>query len=270
MILAVTLNAAVDKTLVVRDFRLNGRHYADKVVAVPGGKGINVARVLTELGAPVKVLGFAAGHGGRFIEDGLAQEGIPSELVPVPGESRMCLTVVDEAGHSHTEVNEQGPVVQAQSIEEFLAVYRRNLETATAVVLSGSIPPGVPETIYRDCLDLAAGRPTVLDAKAGALRYGLEAHPLMVKPNREELSELVADDIRSVDAAVASLPRVHAMGARTVLVSLGEEGAILSTPQGRLHGTLRNGKVVSAVGSGDSLVAAWLWSTLQQGSAELS
>jgi tagatose 6-phosphate kinase len=260
VILAVTLNASIDKTMVVPHLSLNGRRYADEVLSIPGGKGINVARVLHTLAAPVTVLGFGAGHNGQFVTEQLELEGIPCELVPVPGESRMCLTLVDMLEHTHTEINERGPEVPAHSLQAWHESYRRWLPRARAVILSGSVPPGVPDSVYRTCIEeaRAARLPVALDAKNDALRLGMEAGPDLIKPNREELSDLVGEPLPTMDDVLRVAPRLG-----PALISLGEEGAILSTPSVCLHGWLKRGTIVSPVGSGDSLLAAFMWGRLQ-------
>ncbi|MHB2020966.1 MAG: 1-phosphofructokinase family hexose kinase [Candidatus Xenobia bacterium] len=260
MILAVALNAAVDKTVVVSGFKLDARHYASSTMAVPGGKAINVARVLHELGSQTRVLGYGGGHHGAFISEGLHHEGIPCSLVHVHGESRMCLTIVDP-GHSHTEVNEMGPTIPQAAVEALLERYLQELAGSQVVVLSGSVPPGVPDDFYARCITMARERqvPAVLDAKGRALALGLAARPQIVKPNREELSGLLERSIASVDQAVAATGELHERGAEIVLVSLGEDGLVASDGSRCIHASLSDGPVLSPVGSGDSLVAAFLW-----------
>ncbi len=227
------------------------RHHLTAVLALAGGKGINAARVLRRLGGRPVVLGFTAGHNGRFIEQSVRAEGISARWVRLAeGESRTCLSVL-HGGSAPTELNEVGPKVGAKDISRLLGVYRRELKGARLAILSGSLPPGVPAGIYARLIRLAkaARRPIFLDASAAALRLGLAAGPDLVKLNEEEALSVGLGPRRL-------LPK----GETDIVVTLGAQGAV-----GRLGGALircvpPRVKALSPVGCGDTFMAGLAWS----------
>src|ERR687886_2800913 len=145
MILTVTLNAAVDRTLVVPSLTLGHRHRASEGVTLAGGKGINVARGLRTLGVPVLATGFAGGRNGDAIRDGLSEAAIPFDLVEIEGYSRTSTALVDPMAGTQTEINEYGPEVTPSEVREFSRRLEYLMEYATAVVFAGSLPPNLGE-----------------------------------------------------------------------------------------------------------------------------
>ncbi|HLZ64182.1 MAG TPA: 1-phosphofructokinase family hexose kinase [Ktedonosporobacter sp.] len=265
-ILTVVLNAAIDTTLVVNTAITLGESYkADEVIKLPGGKGINVARVLQTLGVPVHVSGCVGGAAGEFIKSGLEQAGIAATLQPIVGASRTCTAIVERATHRATEVNEMGPAISEAEAQAFLELYERLLPGAQAVTISGSVPPGLPDDYYAHLLHRAqvASVPSVLDARGQALRVGLERKPLLVKPNAAEAREFIGHEIKDVEDAVAVGRSMRELGARIVAITRGGEGAVLVTEGGEWQASLRVEKPISTVGSGDAFVAGFL-ASLQQ------
>lgn len=219
-----------------------------------GGKGINAARVLRRLGARPLVLGFTAGHSGRFIEEAARAEGIAARWVrSAQGESRTCLSVL-HGGTAPTELNEVGPRIGRRDLSRFLAAYRAELKSARMVILSGSLPPGVPAGIYARLIRLAraAGRPVFLDAGGAALKLGLAARPDLAKLNEEEA------------LSVGLVPRrMLPKNGTDLVVTLGAQGAV-----GRLGGRLvrcvpPKVRALSPVGCGDTFMAGLAWSLLR-------
>jgi 1-phosphofructokinase family hexose kinase len=260
-ILTIALNTAIDTTLVVNTAITLGESYkADEVIKLPGGKGINVARVLHTLGMPVHVSGCVGGAPGEFIKSGLEQAGIAATLQSIAGASRTCTAIVERATHRATEVNERGPVISEAEAQTFLELYQSLLPGALAVTISGSVPPGLPDDY---CAQLvrrahAAGVSPVLDARGQALRVGLEGRPLLVKPNASEAREFIGYEIRGIEDAVSVGQSMRELGARIVAITRGGEGAVLVAECGAWQARLPVDKPISTVGSGDAFVAGFL------------
>jgi tagatose 6-phosphate kinase len=257
MILCVNPNAAIDKTVVVPGFRLNAIQRPERVVAIPGGKGCNVARALKTLGESPVVTGWVGGFAGRFIEEGLHAEGIETAFVPVAFESRTCLSILDPVGGTLTELYEKGDAVPAEKVEALVEWFATSVGTFSAVTLSGSLPPGAPVDLYSRLLKLAAanGVPAMLDASGEALRLGIESAPYLVKPNEHEFAELAGCDEHD-RAALAAAARDLAQRHRTrLVVSVGADGALAVDDAGAWHVRPPRVRVQSAVGSGDSMLA---------------
>ncbi|MCX5795627.1 MAG: hexose kinase [Elusimicrobia bacterium] len=255
MILVLSLNTALDKTLLLGRLARGRRHLPAQNLDLAGGKGVNAARALRRLGRQARVLGLLAGHTGRHIAGLLADEGVPADWVWLPrGESRTCLTVV-HGGMLPTEINEAGPAVPRASLARLEALLRRRLKGCRFLLLCGRLPPGVPADYYGRLIRLARSRgvPTALDASAPALAPGLAAGPDLVKPNAVELAEL------GLSARPrhwkASLERLGAMGAKEVFVTLGPLGALMKTGSQALHASGPRFRGCP-LGSGDTFLAA--------------
>lgn len=261
MILCVNPNAAIDRLLVVPGFRANALQRPEQVVALPGGKGCNVARALQRLGESPLVTGWVGGHAGRFIEEGLHADGIPTDFVHTGGESRTCLAILDPRNHTLTELYEPGDPVSRAELEEFQRRFAASVGHYAAVTFSGSLPPGVPPDFYRQLIEIArlANVPTILDSSAEALRLGLQAGPTLVKPNADEFAGLTGQrpgsPLECTPAALDCAERYHT----SVVVSLGAAGAIATHEGSVWHAYPPPVTIQSAVGSGDSLVAGLIY-----------
>lgn len=257
MILTVTLNAALDITYRVRALRPQTGHRVSEVVERPGGKGINVARVLAALGHRVTVTGFAGGATGRTVRELLAGGPGPvtDALIPVAGSTRRTVSVVDPAAEDATLFNEPGPPVTAAEWDALLDAYRDLLPSARAVALCGSLPPGVPVGAYALLVReaRAAGVPVLLDTSGEPLRRGVAARPDLLKPNAEELAELTGahDPLQAARDA-------RRRGARTVVASLGAEGLLAVGPEGHWRAAPPRPLRGNPAGAGDSAVAGLL------------
>ncbi|WP_416484199.1 1-phosphofructokinase family hexose kinase [Streptomyces sp. CL12] len=256
MILTVTLNTALDLTYRVRSLRPHTSHRVSEVIERPGGKGVNVGRVLAALGHEVTVTGFAGGGTGRAVRDGLAKAGgLTDALVPVAGATRRTIAVVDEHSGDTTQLNEPGPQIAPAEWAMFLDRYAELLSGASAVALCGSLPPGVPVGAYAGLIRTARslGVPVLLDTSGEPLRRGVAARPDIIKPNADELAELTGshDPLRATESA-------RRRGAHTVIASLGPNGLLASTPEGRWRATPPGRVHGNPTGAGDSAVAALL------------
>ncbi|MCP3822058.1 1-phosphofructokinase family hexose kinase [Streptomyces sp. A3M-1-3] len=255
MILTVTLNTALDLTYRVPRLTPHASHRVTEVVERPGGKGLNVARVLAALGHEVTVTGFAGGTTGIILRDLLASCRVTDALVPVTGTTRRTIAVVDDASGDTTQLNEPGQLITSTEWADFLATYATLLPTCQAVALCGSLPPGIHVGAYADLVRRAraAGVPVLLDTSGEPLRRGIAARPDLIKPNAGELAELTGsrDPLRATQDA-------RRRGAHTVVASLGRDGLLAATPQGTWQATLPHGLKGNPTGAGDSAVAGLL------------
>ncbi len=268
MILCVNLNAAIDKTIVVDHFDLGQIHRPQSVLSLAGGKGCNVARVLQTLKHEAVVTGWVGGFAGQFIEAQLQQDGMRTAFIQTAVESRMCTSVVDVSNHTVTEIYEAGVPVQPVEVQQLHDVVRERLGGVRFLVLSGSLPPGAPRNIYAQLIEQAhsAGVPVLLDASKDALQLGLLAQPTFVKPNQTELAELLQTALDSVEKQRAAAMEVARRYHTTVILSLGKQGALLADGQQMWQAMPPPVKALSAVGSGDALVAGFVGSLVSSSS----
>lgn len=261
MIVTVTLNIALDVTYRVAALNPGTSIRVDAVEQRAGGKGVNVARVLHALGHEVLVLGFAGGVYGGAVTADLVAERLPGDLVPIGGHTRRTVTVVDAAGEA-TILLEPGPAVTVGEWASLLRRFNRHVPAAQAVVLSGSLPPGVPEDAYAQLVGLArsAGVPAILDASGPALVRGLAGEPSIVKPNLDELISATPGVIPAPGrlGVLRRAARLREAGAVAVVASLGRDGMIACAADGCWHGRLPELRDVrgNPTGAGDAAVAA--------------
>ncbi|GAA4673743.1 1-phosphofructokinase family hexose kinase [Streptomyces chumphonensis] len=255
MILTVTLNAALDVTYLVDRLRPHTSHRVDTTHRRAGGKGVNVSRVLAALGRETVVTGLVGGPTGDLLRADLATAGLRDELLTVAGESRRTLTVVSREDGDATVFNQPGPPVAPREWAAFRAHFTRLAGHAEVVVLSGSVPPGLPADVYGRLLSTAraAGVPTVLDTGGTALRAALPARPDVVKPNAAELAAATGTPATDTAAAVDTL---RAAGARSVVASLGPAGLRAHTPDGAWRAVPPEHLGGNPTGAGDACVAA--------------
>ncbi|MEU0198510.1 MULTISPECIES: 1-phosphofructokinase family hexose kinase [unclassified Streptomyces] len=256
MILTVTLNTALDITYRVRSLTPHASHRVSEVTERPGGKGLNVARVLAALGHEVTVTGFTGGATGRVVQEKLAAvPGVADALVPVAGATRRTIAVVDDRTGDTTQLNEPGPTITPLEWAAFQEAYADLLHGASAVALCGSLPPGVPVGAYAGLVRTAraAGIPVLLDTSGEPLRRGVAARPDIIKPNADELAELTGshEPLRATQDA-------RRRGAGAVVASLGSAGLLAATREGRWRATPPASVRGNPTGAGDSAVAGLL------------
>jgi len=268
VIVTVTLNAAIDRTLTVPNFQLGQRHRASAGLTLAGGKGINVARALKRLGVPVVATGLAGGRTGTRIVEELTGEAILNDFVRIGDESRTSTAVVDPTGGTYTEINEWGPHVEAEEIEMLLEKLHYLSRGADFVVLAGSLPRGVDPGFYGDLIrDLNRRQVlTVLDSEGEPLRLGLEAEPFLVSPNQREAEALVGQEFYEQQDFALALEHIAELGARNVLIT-NESGCFARLREGRktrrYRATAPHVDPVSAVGAGDVLLAGVIAAQLE-------
>ncbi|MBP6963842.1 MAG: 1-phosphofructokinase [Armatimonadetes bacterium] len=270
MILTVTLNSAVDKTYTVENFGIDRVHRPSAWRITAGGKGINVARVYNELGGEAFVTGFVGGHNGEQIIEGLLDERIEHDLVRIRGESRVCVAILDPVHRTQTELNEVGPEVSAEELEQFMAKYEALVQGKEYVVMSGSTPPGVPDGIYAEMIAVAAqyGVRAVLDSSGEPLKKGFAAHPYVAKPNVNELSAIIGRQLATVEETAEVARGLSGGEVEIVIVTLGRDGCLACSGGETLWARPPEIEFLSAVGSGDALAAAFVFVLSQGGSVE--
>ena len=222
MIVTVTLNAALDRTLTVPHFQMGQRHRASQVLTLAGGKGINVARALKRLEVPVVATGLTGGRTGTRIVEELTAEAILNDFVRIGEESRTSTAVVDPTESSYTEINEWGPKVTTEELEMLLEKLHYLSRGADFVVFAGSLPRGVEESFYAEAVrDLnRRGVPVVLDTEGEPLRLGTEAEPFLISPNQREAEHVVGQELEDEEDFLMALDSIAELGARNVHITL--------------------------------------------------
>ncbi len=265
MIVTVTLNAALDRTLSVPNFRLGRRHRAVESTTMAGGKGVNVARALKKLGQPVIATGVAGGHTGTRIIEQLTGEAILNDFVRIQGESRTSTAVVDPTSGAQTEINERGPSVSEAEFELFVDKLLYLAKGAGVVVFCGSLPAGVPVDAYARLVKelKSIGVTTVLDCEGEPLRLAVRAEPEVVTPNVLEAEELVGHEFADEEDLPAAALEVVEMGAREAIVTRENGCVAVVNDEGERQlrrVTLDPGYVdmTSGVGSGDAFLAGYV------------
>lgn len=264
MIYTVTFNPSLDYTVSVDDFQLGKTNRTKKEQMLPGGKGINVSTVLQNLGITNTALGFVAGFSGREIVRLTEESGFYCDFITVPdGYSRINVKMTDFDG---TEINGIGPVIGNDAVEELMAKLRL-LREGDILVLAGSIPGSMPDSIYRDILAELEGKGVlyVVDATKDLLLNVLPYHPFLIKPNNHELGEIFGVEIKKREDVEPYARKLQEMGARNVLVSMAGSGAVLLDEQQKVHMLpAPKGVLVNAVGAGDSMVAGFIAGWLEK------
>jgi 1-phosphofructokinase/tagatose 6-phosphate kinase len=263
MIITVTLNAAIDRTLSVPSFRLGRRHRTVETRTMAGGKGVNVARTLKTLGQPVIATGFAGGPTGTQIVEQLTEESILTDFVRIRGESRSNLSVVDPTTGEQTEVNERGPTISSREMELFHDKLLYLARGAGVVVFAGSLPPGVEPDAYATLIRelRKQGLTTVVDTDGEPLRLAVRAEPTVVSPNVLESEELVGHEFNDEEDRVTAVREMLELGAQEAIMTV-ENGCLAAVPANNGHRMLRvrvePRDPVATVGSGDAFLAGYV------------
>jgi 1-phosphofructokinase family hexose kinase len=273
VIVTVTVNAALDRTLTVPVFQIGFRHRSSEVLTVAGGKGINVARALKRLEQPVVATGLTGGRTGTRIVEELTSEAILNDFVRIGAESRTSTAVVDPTAGTYTEINEWGPEVTTSELETLMEKLQYLARGADFVVLAGSLPRKVPTTFYADAIRDLMRRDVrvVVDSEGDPMRFAVEADPFLVSPNQREAEQLVGQELEDDDDFLMALDAIADMGARNVLITL-ENGCFALLRLGRKAKRLRafapHVEPVSGVGSGDVLLAQFLAAVIEERSPD--
>lgn len=258
MIYTVTLNPALDKTVVIPDFRIDTVNRITELRKDPGGKGINVSKVIAKLGGTSKAIGILGGGSGEEIRNMLHKERLECDFMFVEGETRTNLKIVDPVNHMNTDVNEPGVEVNLTILTQLKNQLLSQIKPGDIVVLSGSLPHGAEQDTYftwtQDCKK--AGAKVFLDADGAIMAAGLKAGPFLAKPNNDELSRMLGRELKTKDELVEAAKGLLAQGVEKVVVSMGGEGALYVTKDKVIYAEGLKVPVGSTVGAGDSVVAA--------------
>lgn len=267
MILTVTPNPCVDKTVFLDTMDVGKKNVCHRVTTIPGGKGNNVARAVKALGEQSASVVLVGGAPGRHVVDMITgQDGLECHPVWIAENTRTITTVLEEGPHRQTPLFEPGPRVTGTEKESLIAEVRSRLGKTDILTLNGTVPDPVLHDVYRTLITLAkeAGVTVILDTHGRELALGLEAAPFMVKPNEAEASELVGYALDSDAARWRAIDWFHGKGVTLVVLSLGPDGVFVSDGRERLHVKPPAIEEINAVGSGDSLVAGMAVGLLRQ------
>lgn len=262
MIYTVTLNPAIDKTVVIENLSPGQVNRVASVRVDAGGKGINVSKCLRALGADTVAAAILAGSAGKQLEDMLKALNIPVLQVNVPGQSRTNLKIIDPVKKENTDINEPGPKVMPEDLEALRLMLGSKVKKGDSIVLSGSLPAGVEADLYRAWTTYfrELGAAVFLDADGEPMALGIQAKPYMIKPNNEELARLLGKEKLSLEEMCSEGKHLVESGIREVVISLGGDGALFVSNEGVFHAEGLSVPVKSTVGAGDSMVAAMVYS----------
>ena len=262
MIITVTMNPAIDKTVEIEQLVPNGLNRIQKVEYDAGGKGINVSKTIHELGGESLAMGFLGGNAGKTIENVLTSWNIQHDFIWVEGETRTNTKVFEKSG-GVTELNEPGPVINEARVEELIQKICEHTDKETLVVLAGSIPAGVDKNIYAAITESVheKGGSVLMDADGELFRNALKASPDIIKPNQVELEEYIGADYRlSMGELKALAEKFQNNGIKTVAISMGKGGAMIVRDKFVARCPALSVKAHSTVGAGDAMVAALAYS----------
>ena len=258
MIITVTLNPAVDKTVEVDNCTIDSVNRVSSIKLDAGGKGINVSKVVKSLGGESVALGVLAGGTGEFIKNYLDNEEIKNDFSFVPGETRTNIKIVDKVKGTNTDINEPGSSISEEDIKKIKEKVFNNAKQEDILVLSGSVPQGVEKNIYELWIKEAKelGVKTILDADGELLKQGILSGPYLIKPNIHELEKLFGVKIDGIPQVINLCQNIFDYGVNIIAVSLGAEGALFMNKEKTIFAHGIKVKVKSTVGAGDSMVAA--------------
>ena len=261
MIYTVTLNPAVDRELTITEFAFDTVLRASEARVDCGGKGFNVSRLLASLGARSMALGFAGGKAGQLLDDTLAELNIETAFTWIEGETRTNVSIVTEQHDRYLKVNESGPTVSAAAQAALIAQVGQLVQPGDWWVLAGSLPPGVPDTIYAQLLKLiqSGGGKVILDTSGAALLAGCAVRPFLIKPNDSEASNLSGMGIESPEDAAAAANQIQKLGSQNVVISLGKAGAVYSDGQAAWLAESPTVEERNPIGAGDSMVGGLVY-----------
>lgn len=255
MILCLTPNPAIDRTLIVPNLALGSVHRASRTIVAAGGKGLNVARTIRKLGGEPLCLGFVGGHSGHFLAELAQAEGLNSIWTWTNTETRTCTILVSQNGDA-TEIDEPGSPVSSSDWEHLRRDVRKRISSTDLVCISGSLPPDSPLNAFKELLRLAlqTSKQVWVDTSGAALEVALASPGICVKVNGYEISKTTGLDVNDLDSAKHALRILLERGLAACAITLGAAGALLATKAGRWHAQGPEVNVVSSIGSGDSFL----------------
>ena len=265
MILTVTINPSVDRNVQVDRLVFEDRAYILARSDSAGGRGMNASRVLHSFGAKTLAIVTSGGASGQRLEKLAAKSGFPVKVVPIHNESRVNLTITDKQGLA-LRLNERGPLITPEELTRVEKAVANRLESASWLMLCGSIPPGVSSDFYTKLIGMARERKvkTMLDTDGDALLHGIEAGPSIVSPNQPEAERLLNRALITRVQFLEAAARIKAMGADAVMLSLGGRGVVAVNENQLLEVIPPRIDAVSPLGAGDALAAAYVWASTKK------
>jgi 1-phosphofructokinase family hexose kinase len=257
MILTVTLNPALDRTYLIKDFTWNRTIRAGQVIPGMGGKATDASWVLGELGYASLALGFAAGGAGRLMEKMLRGRGCRTDFVWVEGETRTNIVIIGGEGQGQSTLTEPGLQIGAGDLDKFRRKFKASLKNASCVLIGGSVPPGMDVSIYTELVRSAgeAGLPVVFDASGPGLKAGMEGRPTIAKPNIDEIADLYGSPVNTVEEAYKAGRELQEKYGAALIITLGKDGALAVLPGRAYSIPVLKIPVVSTAGAGDAVLA---------------
>jgi 1-phosphofructokinase family hexose kinase len=266
MIVTVTPNPGLDRTLTVPRILFNTVTRATSLRLDWGGKGFNVSRALKALGVESVAMGFVGGATGHTLAQGLTSLGIATDFAYIAGETRTNVVIAEPNGERHVKVNEAGPTVRAEELTAFLNLAHERVRPGNIWVLSGSLPLGMPCDFYAQIITLvqAAGAKAFLDTSGEPLRLGCTARPYLVKPNALEAEEITGREIHSEADTLDAAGSILARGIKLAALSLGADGLLLASEREAVWARPPAVRAQNAVGAGDALMAGIIWALARE------
>jgi 1-phosphofructokinase family hexose kinase len=261
MIYTLTLNPAVDRELTVPELAFDHVLRATAWQVDFGGKGFNVSRLLSSLGQDSIAVGFAGGRAGELLRDGLHSLGIATDFIWVAGETRTNVSIVNQDHSHYLKANEPGPAISSESLDELVKKVGSLAGPGDWWVLAGSLPPGVPDSIYAGLIAIIQdqGAKVILDTSGESLALGCQAKPFLVKPNAYEAATLTGLPVENKDQIALAGQAVRSAGPANVVISLGKDGAMLLTGAGSWTAKAPEIEERNPIGAGDSMVGGLVW-----------
>ncbi|MDH6363188.1 1-phosphofructokinase [Enterococcus sp. PF1-24] len=258
MIYTLTLNPSIDFIVHVKDLQLGELNRMEKDFKLPGGKGINVSRILSRMGIASTALGFLGGFTGDFIHDWLVQEKINTDFTKVQADTRINIKLKSAA---ETEINGLGPTISEAEIQNLKASLAK-ITKDDIVVLSGSYPSSLPQFFYQSLIEIIKEKQAtfVIDTTGKDLQAVLPSQPLLIKPNTQELAELYQTTLTTIADIIPYGQKLLKAGAQNAIISMAGDGALLFTPNGTYQANVLKGTVKNSVGAGDSMIAGFIGS----------
>ena len=257
MIATVTLNPSLDRTVTVEELVMDEANRWTSLRRDPGGKGINVSRVIHELGGETVAYGFIGGIDGETLKHLLQQQAVPFDFTQIKGEIRSNFIIADLATYHQTRIDAPGPHIMRHELQKLVQKVKHISPKPDFLVFAGSVPPAVPADIYRQLIEAAKnnGIKTVLDSDNKWLKEGIKAKPNVIKPNVHEAEELLGKHLRSEAAIVKALKALVDRGIEVAVISRGKDGLIAANGEMVLKAIPPQVEVRSTVGAGDSTIA---------------
>lgn len=258
MILTVTLNPALDKTVTLPGFAINTVNRVQSVRLDPGGKGINVSKSVHALGGKTLAISVLGGASGGYIKSALDDMGIPNDMVIAEGVTRTNLKIVDPILHTNTDINEQGNPLSEQTLKQVWEKIAKAVQPEDTVIFAGKNPPGMADDLLARWTEglQKLGVRVCVDTVGEPMRLVMEKKPAIIKPNKQELSEIMGRELRADEEILQAAMELVEQGIGLVAVSMGSDGAVFVTADQKLRAYSPKVAVASTVGAGDAMMAA--------------